>query len=376
MWDTKKLEDVCQINPIKSCVIEPNELVSILPMAAISEDGRILSHSVIRNNEVRPGLTPFKLNDILLAKITPCFENGKGTLVEGISSRYGYASTEFHVLRPNSRIHPRYLFYFTRSPRFKSKGIKSMTGSAGQKRVPSSFLKNLKIPLPPLHIQEQIADTLDKADALRRKDQELLKKYDELNQAIFYEMFGDPVRNEKGWEKSKLKELVYIDTQNVKPEDTVGRHYVGLENIEKESGTVTQSNEVELKSNKFLFDSSCILYGKLRPYLKKVATPNFDGVCSTDIFPIRCKGLEKEFAATILRSEHFTDYANSSSVGANLPRVNKDVILSYETICPPMRLQEDYSIKINQIKQLKSVVDKSKVAYEKMQSGLFKSFFS
>jgi type I restriction enzyme S subunit len=266
-------------------------------------------------------------------------------------------------------VHPKYLYWFLSTAKFKVRG-------AGQPFLSKGDTEELDVPLPPLHIQEQIADTLDKADALRRKDQELLQKYDELAQAIFYDMFGDPVKNEKGWKTSTLEGLINIDTKSVKPEDTVGRHYVGLENIEKESGNVTQSKEVDLKSNKFLFDPTCILYGKLRPYLRKVATPNFDGVCSTDIFPIRCQGLEKEFAATILRSEHFTDYAISSSVGANLPRVNKEVILSYQTICPPMSLQENYSVKINQIKQLKAVVNTSRVAHENMQSVLFKRFFS
>ena len=118
-WKMVKIEDVCEINPHRPNGVLPNEFVTILPMACVSEDGRITSHSVIRNNEVKVGLTPFQLNDILVAKITPCFENGKGTIVKGINSFYGYGSTEFHVLRSGESIEPRYLFYLTRTTDFR-----------------------------------------------------------------------------------------------------------------------------------------------------------------------------------------------------------------------------------------------------------------
>jgi type I restriction enzyme S subunit len=85
----------------------------------------------------------------------------------------------------------------------------------------------MKVPLPPLHIQEQIADTLDKADALRRKDQELLEKYDELAQAIFYDMFGDPVRNERGWECRILSDLAEIIMGQSPPGETYNSEGLG-----------------------------------------------------------------------------------------------------------------------------------------------------
>jgi type I restriction enzyme S subunit len=77
-------------------------------------------------------------------------------------------------------------------------------------------LKDLEIPLPPLPIQRRIAEILDAADALRRKDRELLKKYDELAQAIFIDMFGDPVKNERGWEVRKLEEMALLDKGSIR----------------------------------------------------------------------------------------------------------------------------------------------------------------
>jgi type I restriction enzyme S subunit len=102
-------------------------------------------------------------------------------------------------------VNNKYLFYFLLSRRAQ---ILNDAAGGAQPNISQGYVKNIKVPLPPLHIQEQIADTLDKADALRRKDQELLQKYDQLAQAIFYDMFGDPETNEKGWEKVLFGSLI------------------------------------------------------------------------------------------------------------------------------------------------------------------------
>jgi type I restriction enzyme S subunit len=280
------------------------------------------------------------------------------------------------VIRPNSeQVSPRYLGYYFQSPGYR-RIISELSAGANINNIRNEDVDELAVPLPPLHIQEQIADRLDKADALGRKDQELFQKYVELAQAVFYDMFGDPVKNEKGWPKTTFDKLIKIETKSLKPAETAGKHYVGLENIEKNTGVISISKEIDLKSNKFLFDNRCILYGKLRPYLRKVATPDFNGVCSTDIFPIRCVTLNKEFATTILRSQHFTDYATSSSVGANLPRVNKEVILSYETICPPRELQDSYARKVGFIFRQRLSVRHALNLTDSIRSVLLANYFS
>src|SRR5690606_38195407 len=96
------------------------------------------------------------------------------------------------------------LFWYLQSI---EKLIMSQRTGATIPHVNGMALKNLEIPLPPLPVQEKIAAVLDKADAFRRKDQELLKKYDELAQAIFIDMLGDTVKNEKGWEVKRLEEV-------------------------------------------------------------------------------------------------------------------------------------------------------------------------
>ena len=114
-----------------------DRLVPFLPMAAVSEDGRASYNSQRPIKELLKGYTYFQRGDILLAKITPCLENGKAALLTDLPEEVGYGSTEFHVLRPGPEIDPKYLFYAVWNKTFRSTGASSFTGSAGQKRLPA-----------------------------------------------------------------------------------------------------------------------------------------------------------------------------------------------------------------------------------------------
>jgi len=173
-------------------------------MADVSEDGFISNEELKSLSEVYKGYTYFKKNDVLLAKITPCFENGKAAIADNINCEVGFGSSEFHVLRASDEIDPKFLFYLLWNEPLRATLSKKMTGSAGQKRVPTDLLKKLKIPLPSLEEQKAIVAKLDRAQRLIDIDKAMLAKYDQLIQSVFLEMFGDPVTNEKRWEVKKL----------------------------------------------------------------------------------------------------------------------------------------------------------------------------
>lgn len=163
--------------------------------------------------EVAKGYTVFQDGDILAAKITPCWENGKvGQAV--LDHSVGAGSTEFHVLRPANELHDRYLLHFLRQPRVRNSGTLRMTGSGGQKRVPVGFLQGLEIPLPPLEEQRRIATVLDHADALRTKRRQILSHLDALTQSIFHDMFGDPISNPRALPKSAIGGVAEVVTGN------------------------------------------------------------------------------------------------------------------------------------------------------------------
>lgn len=186
-------------------------------MAAVSaEDAKVTEAMDRPYAEVRKGYTSFESGDVLVAKITPCFENGK--IAEAVLPRqFGFGSTEFHVVRPiPGALDGRYLHHFLRQARIRVEGERRMTGSGGQRRVPEDFLAQLAIPLPPLPEQRRIAAILDQAEAIRVKRREALAQLDSLTQFIFMEMFGDPRRaGATGSEPTKprpLGELARIRT--------------------------------------------------------------------------------------------------------------------------------------------------------------------
>ncbi len=108
------------------------------------------------------------------------------------------------AIRTGEKLDYKYLYFYFKTIEAK---LASQGNGSTFSAITASVIKEIQIPLPPLHIQKKIAQILDTADALKRKDQQLFKKYDELAQAIFIDMFGDPVKNEKGWEKLPFGEL-------------------------------------------------------------------------------------------------------------------------------------------------------------------------
>jgi type I restriction enzyme S subunit len=164
-WTIAELPDICDLNPGKpdASKFAADTEVSFVPMAAVDADlGQITSPSVRLYSAVSKGFTSFQENDVIMAKITPCMENGKAAIARGLSNGIGFGSTEFHVFRNSKAILPEYLFYFIRQDSFRKSAEANMTGSVGQKRVPVDFLKGTILPLPPLKEQRRIVAKLEK----------------------------------------------------------------------------------------------------------------------------------------------------------------------------------------------------------------------
>lgn len=183
-----RLGDVVDINPRGIPSLALTDDISFVAMADLTEDGVLRATRLRPYSEVNAGYTPFRNGDVLLAKITPCFENGKSCLVSGMPSQYGFGSTEFHVLRSGSEVDSRFLHHLVRSSKFRDEGRRRMTGSAGQKRVPTSFIEDYIFVLPSRDEQRHIAAILDKAEVIRRRWQVLLKDADALIRSAFLQL--------------------------------------------------------------------------------------------------------------------------------------------------------------------------------------------
>lgn len=234
-------------------------------------------------------------------------------------------------LTPSKEISSIFLKLWMESQSFQESLKKFSQGAAIQNVASVAILKNIEMPFPPLPQQEKIVSVLDTASALVEKQKALLEKYDLFLKSKFIEMFGDPVKNPMGWEVVSLDKLADIRTTSIKPEDITNQNYIGLDSIEKGTGkiiNVLSADESDLKSNKFVFTSNMLLYGKLRPYLNKVGLPTFDGICSTDIIPIEPKKLlsTRSYLAYFFKNDKIVELLSNSVSGANLPRVSPTFI--------------------------------------------------
>ena len=182
------MKDVAFINPKKEKL--PDELkVSFIPMSSVSEHGKVNSFESRVVYEVKKGYTSFKDNDIIFAKITPCFENGKAALLSNLENGYGFGSTEFHVIRSQENCFPYFLFSQLYSDDLIIRGKQSMTGSAGQQRVPANFFENYLIVLPSLEEQQAIADCLSSLDKLISEENEQIGRLKDHKKGLMQQLF-------------------------------------------------------------------------------------------------------------------------------------------------------------------------------------------
>ena len=191
-WGLVPLGSTCNINPKKSLDsrLVSGAVFSFVPMPAVTEHGEIDATAIKEYDEVKTGFTYFAENDVLFAKITPCMENGKGAVAKGLHNGIGFGSTEFHVLRPISgKTDPYWIYTLTAFSQFRMDAASNMTGSAGQRRVPASFLENYRVSLPPIALQEQFATFVEQVDKLKVAVQKALDEaqllFDSLMQTYF-----------------------------------------------------------------------------------------------------------------------------------------------------------------------------------------------
>jgi type I restriction enzyme S subunit len=187
---SKSFSELAQVNPgveLPSGATASTD-VSFVPMSDVSESGELTGRQVRKLGDVRNGFTSFADGDILVAKITPCFENGKGAHVQGLKNGVGFGSTEFHVLRARSDSNARYLHHIVQSARFRRMGEVFMTGSAGQKRVPREFFDAFEVPSLRMAEQQKIAQILDTLDTTIRQTEAIIAKLKQVKQGLLHDL--------------------------------------------------------------------------------------------------------------------------------------------------------------------------------------------
>lgn len=194
-WNKIRLKDVCKMNPTKKeMTLDDGDLISFIPMANVSENGEIDVSNIRKVEEVKKGFTYFAENDVLFAKITPCMENGKGAVAKGLKNKVGFGTTEFHVIRPTEVINSIWIYTLFSLKEFRKKAESNMTGSAGQKRVPISFIENYKINLPPIELQNKFASFVEQIDKQEVELEKLITNYKALKKGLMQQLLTGKVR--------------------------------------------------------------------------------------------------------------------------------------------------------------------------------------
>src|SRR5690606_35192906 len=271
--------------------------------------------------------------------------------------------------------------------------LKSRVHGATMKHITKGNFDNTLVPLPPLPIQEKIAAILDKADALRRKDQELLKKYDELAQAIFIDMFGDPVKNEKGWEEKSIDQLVTKERHSIKRGPFGGalkkeifvqsgylvyEQYHALNNdFSKERYFIAEDKYKELIAFKVL--PKDIIISCSGVYLGKLAVVPDNakaGIINQALLKITLNEniMKNDFFVFHFSQQNFREKYFDANRGAGIPNFPPmSEFKRFPFICPPIHLQEEFAKKIELINQLKAQTNAEK-SEELFQSLLQRAF--
>jgi len=162
-WCDAKISEITAVNPTLDKAGIPDDLeISFVPMPAVQAENGVIDVSVIRKfSEVRKGYTPFREGDVLFAKITPCMENGKMAVVPEVRNGIGFGSTEFHVLRAQSGVSAKYVYYNVSSQPFRRTAEHNMSGAVGQRRVTTPYLSLCEISLPPTNEQHRIVAKIE-----------------------------------------------------------------------------------------------------------------------------------------------------------------------------------------------------------------------
>lgn len=266
-------------------------------------------------------------------------------------------------------INKKYLYYFLLDYDFTD----VISGSA-QPQITRTNLQRVKIPVPSLHKQNRIVEVLDKIRLVIEQRKKQLSHIDKLTEAIFYDMFGDPLLNIQGWEVSEIRNFVANRIPNIKVSDERGISYIDISSIDNKQNKIVHVTDYDLvkeapsRARKMLQYNDVIL-STVRPNLKNVALFNMDTehmpVGSTGFCILRPnKHLNSTYLFYTVKSESFTQQLVNMTKGASYPAVSDRDIKGVSMSLPPINLQEEFSEKIGLIEEKRNLLQSSLQAME------------
>lgn len=352
-WPKSAIKEVCLINPSKK---ELNGLdaalqVSFGMMDELPERKPLFvpSDSKTYSEVQKSGYSYFKEGDVLLAKMTPCFENGKSGIATNLLNGIGFGSTEFYVLRTNGKVIPYWIYSIISSDSFLNMGKYNLVGTTGRRRLMKQFVENFEIPLPPIEEQKRIAAFFQSIDTTIEQCEQQEGKLKRLRSKLANDLvkpepeFGNLLTSEN------CKPVTLADLANEMRESTKNpledgiERFVGLEHIEPGNLDIQGwGNVADGTTFTKTFAVGDVLFGKRRSYLKKAAIADFNGLCSGDILVLRpnAEVILPELFPYLISADAVFDFAVSNSAGSLSPRTKWRDLSKYELSIPDLKTQK------------------------------------
>ena len=274
----------------------------------------------------------------------------------------------------DGRLHLPYLYHFM--TRYIQE-LRELSIGGVIKYIKLGNLTDAEISLPSVKEQKDACEKLKIIKNIIDKKEAQISYLDNLIKARFVEMFGNVVVNDKSWPTKPISSVAPASSPKITVSGSIW--LLNLDMIESQSGKVLDRiivSKNKINASTCAFDDKNVLYSKLRPYLNKVVLPDQEGYCTTELVPLRPSNrLNREFLATLLRSDAFVGYINEKTAGAKMPRVSMNIFRQFECILPPITLQEQFSVFYKQVDKSKFAVQKSLEKTQLLFDSLMQEYF-
>jgi type I restriction enzyme S subunit len=393
-WKTSKIMDVIY-SPISGEWGDEGNAVNVIRTTNFNNDGSLNLVEVVTRNIPISKIEKKQLfnGDTILEKSggSPNQPVGRVVFFKINDTSKKYLCNNFTaILRPHKTVDQKYFFWFLFYNHVSKKTLKYQNKTTGILNLKTErYLNELQIPLPPLPTQQKIAAILDKADELRRKDKALLAHYDELLQSIFYKMFGDPVKNEKAWEIVQLESVCsdIVDCPHSTPEKSNEKTlFACIRTSELDNGAIywnsmqyVNQNEYDKRIGRLRPDQGDIVYGREGSFGDAVIIPDYPNFClgqRTMLFRPNYTKCNSIFLWAMVRSDFVYRQALRKNSGSTVGHVNVKDIKQFKIVLPPLELQNEFSLIVNNInsqKQLQSQhVEYSENLFQSLLQKAFK----
>jgi type I restriction enzyme S subunit len=393
-WQTRTLGEVCQIKPPKSEArnrLSTDGLVSFLPMEDMGIDEKY-----VRATQTKPlsavvgSYTYFAEGDVLLAKITPCFENGKLGIAEGLANGIGFGSSEYIVFRPDGMLSKEWLYYYLSRESFRVEGAARMSGAVGHKRVSKEFIEGYPIPLPPLPEQHRIVGILDEAfegiATAKANAEKNLQNARALFESHLQSVF---TQRGEGWVEKTIKEITSLlgDGLHGTPKYTNGGEYYFINGNNLDDGKIVFKENTKRvsvaeyqKHKKKLTDRTVLV--SINGTLGNVAFYNNEKIIlgkSACYFNL-LDSIDKHFIKYIISSPYFLQYAHREATGATIKNVSLKSMREFKVPLPSLTEQNTIVSKLDNLsketQRLESIYQQKLSALEALKKSVLDQAFT